>query len=70
MNLKVISQIIRVHPRHTNFAHVFSPLGQTMQQFFWQEDMQSVVHFIQECLCILLPATVAASVVDDASNQP
>ena len=52
------------------FTHLLSPLGQTMQQFFWQEDMQSVVHFISEYLCIMLPATVAAGVVDDSSNQP
>ena len=52
------------------YAHLFSPLVQAMQQFFWQEGMQSVVHFIRESLCIMLPATVAASVVDDSSNQP
>ena len=45
---------------------LFSSLGQTMQQFFWQEDMQSVLHFIQVFVCVLLPA----SVVDDSSNQP
>ena len=49
---------------------LFPPLVQTMQQFFWQEDMQSVVHFIQECLCLMLPATVAASIVDDSSDRP
>ena len=41
------------------YAHLFSPLVQIMQQFFWQEDTQSVVHFIRECLCMMLPATVA-----------
>ena len=49
---------------------LFSPLGQRMQRFFWQEDMQSVVHFVQECFCVILPATVAASGVDDSTNQP
>ena len=53
-----------------HIAHLSSPFVHTMQQFFWQENMQSVVHSIQACLCIMLPATVAATVVDDSSNQP
>ena len=54
----------------TKYAHLVSPLVQTMQQFFWQEDMQSVVHLIRRCLCMKLPAAVAASVADGSSNQP
>ena len=34
-----------------------------MQQFLWQGDMQSVVHFVQECLCTLLPDNMATALV-------
>ena len=43
------------------FAHFSWAPGRTMQQFLQQEDMRSVVHFAQECLCILLSDNVAAS---------
>ena len=59
-----------VQPVCDKFAHLFGTPGQTMQQLLWQEDMRAAVHFVQECLCILLPDNVAASAGDNSSNQP
>ena len=44
--------------------------GQTMQQFHWQEDMQSGVHLVRKSLCTLLPGNVAANGGDKSSHQP
>ena len=52
------------------FVHFSSRFHQTMQHFVWQEEMRSVVHLIQECLPILLPANVAEDAVHISSDQP
>ena len=66
----VVFECPAVQPFCDKFAHLFYTPGQTILRFLWQEDMQSVVQFVQECRCILLPDNVAASAEDDSSNQP
>ena len=59
-----------IKPERSGLVAAQGSVFRLRSNFFWPEDMQPVVHFIRKCLCIMLPTTVASSVVDDSFNQP